>query len=228
MVGTIINVLAIVVGGLLGKIIGNRIPESTQNTVLNGVGIVVIILGIDMALKAQNIILVFVSLIVGIVIGELLAIEDRLERLGKQVELGAKKIFKRAGNIAEGFVTATLLYVIGPMAIMGALENGLLGTYKILAVKSSLDGISSIILGASLGIGVVFSAIPVLIYQGMISMFASGLETVLKGDVVTEMSALGGLLIIGIGINILGISKIKVANMLPGLLIVIAAKLALG
>ncbi len=228
MVGTIINVLAIVVGGLLGKIIGNRIPESTQNTVLNGVGIVVIILGIDMALKAQNIILVFVSLIVGIVIGELFAIEDRLERLGKQVELGAKKIFKRAGNIAEGFVTATLLYVIGPMAIMGALENGLLGTYKILAVKSSLDGISSIILGASLGIGVVFSAIPVLIYQGMISMFASGLETVLKGEVVTEMSALGGLLIIGIGINILGISKIKVANMLPGLLIVIAAKLALG
>lgn len=221
MLGTILNAVAIIIGGLLGKIIGSIIPDSMQKTVLQGIGLIVILLGIEMAFNTSNILIVLISLVVGTIIGEVLQIDCAFERIGRKIEEYTLKVFKGAGNIAKGFVTASLLFVIGPMAVMGALENGLLGTYKILAVKSSLDGITSIILGASLGIGVIFSALPVFIYQGTISIFASWAEMLLNEQIIAEMTALGGVLVVAIGLNILDIIKIKVANMLPGLVIIV-------
>ncbi|MDW7675104.1 MAG: DUF554 domain-containing protein [Bacillota bacterium] len=221
MTGTIINAATIILGGILGKIIGNKLPDSMQKTVLNGIGLIVILLGIEMALGTSNILVILISLVVGIIIGEYMKIEYYLEVLGGKIEKAVQKKFSGTGDVAKGFVTATLLFGIGPMAIMGSLENGLLGTYKLLGIKSTLDGITSVVLGASLGIGVIFSAGPVLIYQGLISVFASWLEIILKENIIVEMTALGGVLIISIGLNILGLTKIKVGNMLPGLLVVI-------
>jgi len=220
MLGTVINALAIIIGGIIGKLIGAVIPESMQKTILNGIGLIVVLLGIEMSLGTSNILIVLLSLVIGIVIGELLQIDCAFERVGKKLEEVVLRVFRGSGEIAKGFVTASLLFVIGPMAVMGALENGLLGSYNILAVKSSLDGVTSIIFAASLGIGVIFSAIPVFIYQGAISIFASWAERFLNDLVVLEMTALGGILIIAIGLNILNLAKIKVANMLPGLLVI--------
>lgn len=221
MTGTIINVIAIIAGSILGKLVGAKIPKSMQKTIIYGIGLVVLVLGIEMALKTSNMILILVSLVIGALIGEVLRIEEYLEMLGNKLETLVKKYFKDSGDVASGFVTATLLYVIGPMAIMGALENGLMGTYNLLAIKSSLDGISAIILTASLGIGVIFSAIPVFLYQGFISIFASWIEIFLSAEIIAEMTSLGGILIMAIGFNILEVIKVKVANMLPGLIVVV-------
>jgi uncharacterized membrane protein YqgA involved in biofilm formation len=232
--GTIVNALAIVIGSLIGTILP-RIPERIQNTVMQGLGIAIIVLGTTMAFKSANFLIVIVSVVLGGVIGELLKIEHLLEQLGKWLEKSLNRLLKNKGggslNVAEGFVTATLVYCIGAMAILGAIESGLKHEHDILYTKSMLDGISAIVFTSTLGIGVIFSSVPVFLYQGIIALSATLITLFVSNDalnaVITEVTAVGGVLIIGIGLNILAIKKIHVANLLPSLLIAAIAVMIL-
>lgn len=216
MLGTMVNVVAIISGALLGIIIRNGIKEDYKNTVMDGIGLSVVVIGIMGGIKAQNITLVIASIVLGSILGEVIGIEKKLNSLGDKME---KSFGKGDSNFSKGFVTASLVYCIGAMAIVGSLESGLMNNHNTLFAKSVLDGISAIIFASTLGIGVAFSAIPVLIYQGSITLLASSLKDILTPDVITEMSAVGGILILAIGINILNIKKIKIGNMLPAIFI---------
>lgn len=216
MLGTIVNSIAILIGGLLGIIFGNTLPEKMKNTVIQGIGLAVILIGLNMAIQTKNPLVVIASLVLGGVIGELIDIELRLKEFGKWLEKTLSK-GNQSGNFTKAFVTSSLIYCVGAMAIMGSLESGLKGVHDILYAKAMLDGISAIVFASSMGIGVLASVIPVFLYQGGITISAGLLQNVLSGPVVTEMSATGGLLIIGIGLTILEIKEMKVGNLLPGI-----------
>lgn len=216
MLGTIVNVIAIIGGALLGIIIKRGIKEEYKNTIMDGIGLAVITIGIMGAIESKNIMLVIASIVVGSIIGEIIKIEDRLDNLGDSLQ---NKFGGKDSNFSKGFVTASLVYCVGAMAIVGALESGIQGNHETLFAKSILDGISSIIFSSTLGIGVAFSSIPVLIYQGGITLLANLVKDLLTPEVINEMSAVGSILIMAIGINILGIKKIKVGNMLPAIFI---------
>ncbi|MGI6450814.1 MAG: DUF554 domain-containing protein [Desulfitobacteriia bacterium] len=219
MLGTTVNLLAIVFGGIAGILFGKAFPEKLKNTLIQGIGLTVIIIGLQMALKTNNVLIVIASLVVGGIIGETIDIEESLNNLGRLLE---KKLSGGGeGKFTKAFVTTSLIYCVGAMAIVGALEDGLNGNHSILFAKSALDGITAIIFASSMGVGVIFSAIPVFIYQGGIALFAGLLQGILSDLVVLEMSAVGGLLIFGIGINMLGIKEIKVGNLLPGIFIAV-------
>ncbi|WP_096202893.1 DUF554 domain-containing protein [Bacillus sp. FJAT-45350] len=220
LIGTIVNGLAIIIGALLGTLIKN-IPEGMKTTVMQAIALAVVILGINMGLKSEQFLIVIGSLVIGGILGERWQLEDRLNRLGKWLE---KKIgAKEDGAVAKAFVTATLIYVVGAMAILGALDSGLRGDHSILYTKSMLDGFSAIIFTSTLGIGVIFSAIPVVLYQGIIALFATKIDLFvpqgLMDAFILEMTATGGVMILAIGLNILGILKIRVANLLPAILV---------
>lgn len=222
--GTIVNAAAIIVGALLGSLLP-RIPDGMRRTVMQGIGLAVIVLGMNMAFQTESIILVIGSLALGGVTGELLKIEHRLNQLGAQLEKLVNRIFKssrRQGNISEGFITATLVYCIGAMAILGAIDSGLRGNHDILYTKSMLDGISSIIFTSALGIGVIFSAIPVFLYEALIALSANLINSLVSSEqmnaIITEVTAVGGVMIVGIGLTTMEIKKINVANLLPSLL----------
>ncbi|MTI66779.1 MAG: DUF554 domain-containing protein [Firmicutes bacterium] len=215
MLGTIVNSLAIIIGGMLGVMFRNGLRERFKETIMQGLSLSVIVIGLMGALKAENILLVIISIVIGSIIGEAVKIEQKLNSLGDFIE---SKV-KGDSNVSRGFVTTSLIYCVGAMAIVGALESGLTGNHETLFAKSILDGISSIIFSSTLGIGVVFSSISVFIYQGVITLLASSLKTLLTDAVVTEMSAVGGILIMGIGFNILEVKKIKIGNMLPAVFI---------
>ncbi|MGM7723397.1 DUF554 domain-containing protein [Metabacillus sp. Hm71] len=219
--GSIMNAIGIIAGTMLGLFL-RRIPEQMKQTVMIAIGLSVVILGVDMALKSDNFFIVIVSLVVGTVIGEWLRIEDHLHHVGNVLE---RKLGKsESGNIAQGFVTATLIFVVGAMAIVGALDSGLRQDHAVLLTKSMIDSFTSIVLASTLGIGVLFSAIPVFIYQGGISLFANVIHQFLSDSLlnilIAELTATGGVLIFAIGINMLGIKQIRVANLLPSILIV--------
>lgn len=218
--GTIVNAVAIIIGGIIGSFL-NNIPNKIRITVMQGLGLAVLIQGILMGLKTENFLLVIFSLVIGGIIGELLNLEDRLNRLGNKIE---NKVGNNKGNIATGFVTATLVYTIGAMAILGALNSGLNLDHSLLYLKAMLDGFTAIIFASTLGIGVVFAAIPVFLYQGAIAIFAKYINVFIEQNlldmIITEITATGGILIIGIAINILDIKKINVANLLPAVAIV--------
>jgi len=214
MLGTLVNSIAIIVGALLGNLVKQGIPERIKETIIQGIGLAVLLIGTSMALETNNVLIVILSLVIGGVVGEKLKIEERLDNLGSWLE---KKVGQEKGDVAKGFVTASLVYCVGAMAIMGALESGLTGQHKTLYAKSALDGITSIIFASSMGLGVAFSSIPVFLYQGSITLGASLIKSFLNDAIITEMTATGGLLILGIGISILGIKKIKVGNLLPAI-----------
>lgn len=214
MLGTIVNALAILVGSGLVLITGLRMPEKYNETVIKSISLAVVLIGIMNALEVNDLMLVIFSLAIGSFIGEFLDIEERLENLGQMVE---KRFSNMGDGIAKGFVTASLLYCVGSMAIVVSLESGLTNNHETLFAKSVLDGISSIIFTSSFGIGVLFSAIPVFLYQGLITLTASFMKQFLIDSVVADMTAVGGLLIIAIGLNILEVKKIKVGNMLPAI-----------
>lgn len=216
MLGTVVNAIAIIIGGLIGTFIRNGLKENYKKTLMNGVGLTVIIIGIMGAIKSENMILIIISIVLGSIIGEAIGIERKLDSIGNSLE---EKLGQGNSNLSKGFVTASLVYCVGAMAIVGSLESGLLGNHDTLFAKSVLDGISSIIFASTLGIGVVFSSILVFIYQGIIILLASSLRNLLTPDVILEMSAVGGILIMGIGINILEIKKIEVGNMSPSIFI---------
>ena len=225
MLGTLVNFSAIIIGSIIGLLLKNGVPEKLSNTIMQGLGLCVLLIGISGAIKGSNVLLIIISVVIGGFIGELIDLDNLLQKLGDKIE----NRFKGNGvKISEGFVTASLLFCVGSMAIVGALQSGLEGNHKILFAKSMLDGISSIIFASSLGIGVLLSAFSVLIYQGAITLAASLLKGVLIQSVVTEITAVGSLLIIGLGFNILNITKIKVANLLPSVFIPIIYQVILN
>ena len=216
MLGTIVNTIAILAGCFVGIILKGGIPQKYNETVMQSIALAVILIGVKGALKSDDILLVIISLATGSVIGEFLKIEDRIEALGNFLQ----KIFAGAGEgISKGFVTSSLLFCVGSMAIVGSLESGLAGNHQTLFAKSMLDGIGSIILTSTLGIGVFFSAVSVFLYQGAITLTASYAKQFLVPEVINQMTSTGGLLITALGINMLEIKRLKVGNMLPAIFI---------
>lgn len=221
LLGTIVNGICIIVGAILGRFL-HRIPEKMKATVMQGIGLVVIVLGLQMGFKSGNFLIVILSIVIGAVLGEWWALEDKLNTVGHWIE---KKVGASAqGSIAQGFVTATLIFVIGAMAIIGALDSGIRGDHQVLYTKAIIDGFTALILTTTLGIGVIFSAIPVILYQGLIAIFATQIDRFVPQELmdmfIMEMTAVGGVMIFAIGLNLTGITKIRVANLLPGILIV--------
>lgn len=220
LLGTIVNGLCIIIGTLFGKIL-NKIPEKIKTTVMHGIGLAVMILGIQMGLKSEQFLVVIFSIVLGAILGELWNLDDKLNQVGQWLE--SKVGTKNEGSIAKGFVTATLIFVIGAMAIIGALDSGIRGDHSVLYTKSIIDGFTSLILATTLGIGVIFSAIPVMLYEGAIALFATQIDkwvpAVLMDSFIVEMTSVGGLMIFAIGLNLAGITKIRVANLLPGIFV---------
>ena len=220
MIGTIVNTAAIAFGGLFGFIIKGKFSSRIQKTVMQGISLAVMVIGLQMALQingSKDTIIVIFSLVIGGIIGEILNIEKKLSNIGGLL----KRNFSDDDYFVQGFVQTSLIYCVGAMAIMGAIQDGLNNDPSILFTKSLLDGTSAIAFAATYGIGVVFSAIPVLIYQGSITLIASFAEQILKEPMIREMTATGGLLIFAIGLNIIGVTEIKIGNLLPSLFVAI-------
>ncbi|MBC8432179.1 MAG: DUF554 domain-containing protein [Desulfobacterales bacterium] len=212
MLGTIVNTLAIGAGSLIGLLLKGGIPRKYSVTMMQAISLAVILIGLQMAFKSNQILVVIFSLAVGSVVGEFLSIEARLDALGRRLEA---RFSKNGQGISHGFVVASLVFCVGSMAIVGSLESGLTGNHQTLFAKSALDGIASIIFASTLGLGVLFSSLSVFVYQGLITISASMIKTFLTPEVIGQMSSVGGLLIVAIGINLLEIKKIHVGNMLP-------------
>lgn len=215
MLGTIVNSIAVLVGGVAGFIIKGGIPEKTRQTVMNALGLTVILIGLSMGLKTENILIVLVSLVLGGFVGEWLDIEKRLHSAAAKIE---KRFAKGESAIAQAFVATSLIYCVGAMAITGSMESGLTGNHSTLYAKSMIDGISSVIFASTMGIGVAFSALSVLIYQGALTLLASSLSGILTVNAVREMTATGGVLIVAIGLNVLNIKETRVGNLIPAIL----------
>jgi len=215
--GTIVNIFAVAAGCMVGRLAGQLLSERMRNTMMAGLGMAVLLIGLQLALKSQQLMIVIGSIILGGLLGEVMSIEGRLEMFGQRLQ----QRFTGAGKIAEGFVTASLLYCVGAMAIMGALQDGLDGEPTILYAKAALDGVASIALTSTLGIGVIFSILPLLLYQGAITLMAGLAKAILTEPVVVEMNAVGGLLIIAIAFDIMGIKRLPVGNLLPGVFLVV-------
>ncbi|KYC71383.1 MULTISPECIES: DUF554 domain-containing protein [Heyndrickxia] len=221
LLGTIVNGLSIVAGSFIGRLL-NHIPEQMKGTVMQAIGLAVMVLGLGMGLKSEQYIIVILSLVIGAVIGEMLRLEAHLNGLGAWLE---KKFGNSGqGSTAEAFVTATLVFVIGAMAILGALDSGIRDDHTVLYTKSVLDGFTALILSSTLGFGVIFSVVPVILYEGAIALFATQINRLVPAPVlhsfITEMTATGGIMIFAIGLNIAGLAKIRVANLLPGIVVV--------
>ena len=183
---------------------------------MNAIALVTMVIGITFATASENMLVVIISLVVGALIGEGINIDKKLNQLGGLIK---SKVKSESGNVGEGFVTATLLFCVGSMAIMGSLDSGLRGDHTVLYTKAIMDGISALIFASSMGIGVLLSAVPILLYQGSITLLSSFIQPYLTQSMMTEMNAVGGILLIGLGISILGIKEIKVSNLLPALVI---------
>jgi len=219
--GTIINGLTIILGSILGLFFSN-IQERYKETVIHGVSLVVIIIGLQMALTVDKIIIVLISLLIGALIGEFFNLETKINVFARSLTRPLKT--KDNDYIAQAFITATLIFAIGAMAIIGALDSGVRGDHEILITKAIIDGFTALVLTTTLGYGVAFSAIPVIIYQGSIALLATQIEKfvpeyILQG-LITQITAVGGLLIIAIGFNLLNITKIRISNLLPALVVV--------
>ena len=214
MIGTIVNFFAVIIGSAIGLVIHSKLPDRIVKIVFQGIGLFTLFIGIQMGLKTQNLLIMVFSIILGSITGELLKIEENTEKLGEYLK---KRVKSKNDKFTEGLITSFLLFCMGSMSILGCIQEGLGGSPDLLLAKSTLDGFSSIALASSMGIGVMFSAIPLLIYQGGLTLFASSLQHVLTTVVINELTATGGLLLLGLGINLLEIKKIKVLNMLPAL-----------
>jgi hypothetical protein len=217
MTGTVINVGAVIAGTAVGSLAGPRLPARMRRIVLYGIGLVVILVGFQMAVQTRNTLVVLGAVLIGGIIGELLRLEDRLEQLGQFIQERFAKGSEQ--SVAEGFVTASLIFCVGPMAILGSISDGLTGDYSILSIKAVMDGFAAIAFGASMGWGVGISALSILVYQGGITLFAGILPSVLNDAMITEMTATGGLIIIGIGIKLLDIKDLPLANFVPAIVV---------
>jgi uncharacterized membrane protein YqgA involved in biofilm formation len=226
MIGTFINIAAILVGGSLGLIIGDRLPERLKATVISGMGLFTAVIGIKMFLDTQNSLVVLGGLVIGALLGEWWKIEDGLQHLGEKLEQSFKRSdsenerFAHYGNFVRGFMIASLLFCIGPIAILGSIQAGMTGDYNLLVIKSVLDGFASMAFASTLGVGVLFSAAMILVYQGAITLLAAQLNALVTKPMMAELTATGGVLLLGIAISsLLEIRKIRVGNFLPALVI---------
>ncbi|HQX01094.1 MAG TPA: DUF554 domain-containing protein [Anaerolineales bacterium] len=220
MTGTFINVAAILIGGTIGLIFGARIPEKFKNTVIAGMGLFTAAMGLQMFLKSGNQLIVLGAIIIGAMLGEWIGIEDWLQALGQSLEkrFSSDAETGAGSKFVRGFMVSSLLFCIGPMAILGSIQDGLTGDYNLLAVKSTLDGFASIAFASTLGVGVMFSSLIILVYQGGISLLANQLNAIVTDPMMAEMTATGGVILMGVAINnLLELKKIRVGNFLPAL-----------
>ena len=223
MLGTLINVATIVVGSILGIVISARLSSQLRETVVNGLGLFTLAFGLMSFLETSNPLVPLGGLLIGALMGEWLKVEERLTRIGEKL----KHLVIREGShqetqskFVEGFVTASLVFVIGPMAILGAIQDGVTGNYEMLSIKAILDGFASIAFASSLGVGVAFSALSILIYQGGIALTSGLFSQFFSTAMITEMTAAGGLILIAVSLNsLLEIKKIRTGSFLPGLLV---------
>lgn len=212
--GTIVNSLTIIAGTVAGLLLGKFIPDRFNDAISKGIALCVLYIGVDGMLAGENALISILSIVLGVILGELLRLDDRIRSLGDWVERRfAGKHTK--GSISEGFVSASLLFCVGAMVIMGALDSGLLRDHSTLYAKSTLDGITSIVYSSTMGVGVALSAIPIFLYQGAIALGASFIEPFLTPVVIAEMKCVGSILIVGLSLNLLGLTKIKVMNYVP-------------
>ena len=217
MLAVLVNVASVVAGSLIGIALKNRLSESLQNAVMTALGLCTVLIGVQTALKTQDILCVILCMALGTLIGELCRIDDGIESVGSRLKSTFLSGKGGSGRFAEGFMSASILFCVGSMTIMGSLEAGINGNYSIIYAKSALDFVSSIAFGAAMGIGVTFSGLFVLVFQGGLTLLAGLVGAALSAEVVNEMSAVGGTVIIGLAVNMLGLrsERIKVANMLP-------------
>ncbi len=220
MIGTIINFIAIIVGSFIGLFFGSKLPENLKNTVISGMGLFTTAVGIQMFLKTENPLIDLGALVLGAILGEWVNIEEAVKRLGVWLEQKFSGSSEGSGsNFVRGFLSSSVLFCTGPMAVLGAISDGLKGDYLTLSIKSIMDGIIAIAFTSTLGIGVAFSSLPVLAYQGGISLLAAQLNAIISESMMNEMTATGGVLLMGIGVSsLLELKKIRVANFLPALL----------
>lgn len=221
MIGTLLNIATVLVGGIMGLLFGARFPERLRQTVVAGLGLFTLAIGARMSLDSQNVILVLVSLLCGGILGEWLVLEDRLEALGAWLQQRfAAQAEGGTTRFVRGFLTASLVFCVGPMTILGSIQDGLTGDYRLLAIKAVLDGFAAMVFASSLGVGVLFSTLVILVLQGGISLLAQQAQAVFTSGMIAELSAVGGVLLLGVAISsLLEIKKIRVANFLPALLI---------
>ena len=218
MLGTIINAGTVILGSCVGLLVHSRLPQRITTIVFQCIGLFTLFLGITMAMKTGNFLIMIFSIVLGAVAGELLDIDARMNRLS---ELFKRKIRLSSERFSEGLVTSFLVFCMGSMSILGPIEEGLGGPPNLLLAKSVLDAFSSMALAASLGVGVLFSVVPLVLYQGGITLFASSLQGFFTTPLINELTAVGGILLMGLGINLLEIKSFKILNMLPSLVIVV-------
>jgi hypothetical protein len=216
--GTIVNAFAIVVGGALGLLFRKGFPERISQTALQVMGLFSMVVGLTMAIQGKELILVLISLVLGAVLGELINIEGRLDKLGSSLE---KRLQLKEKTSAKGFIYTSLLFCVGSMAIVGSITDGLKGDHSILVTKAMMDGIISIPFAASMGIGVLGSSVPILLYQGGLTLLAWKLQSFFTPSMIGELTSVGGVIVMGIGINILGLQKVRVASLIPALPLII-------
>jgi uncharacterized membrane protein YqgA involved in biofilm formation len=226
MTGTIINIIAVLAGGSLGLLFGSRLPDRLKHTVVAGLGLFTAVTGIKMVLETQNSLIVLGAILVGALLGEWWKIEDGLQRLGVWLEARfSRPVEDETGpsgqsRFVRGFLTASLLFCVGPMAILGSIQDGLRGDFSTLAIKSVLDCFASLAFASTLGVGVLFSVLVILVYQGGISLLAAQLNSVVTAEMMAEMTAAGGVILVAIAISsLLELKKIRVGNFLPALLL---------
>ena len=219
MLGTLVNAIAIIVGAVVGIVLKKGLPGRMTDTLMKGVGLCTVFLGISGSLKGENSLILILSIVIGTIIGEGIDLEDKINRLGLWAERRFKKESYGEVSIAEGFVTASLLVCVGAMAIVGALQSGLMGDHKMLFSKSILDFIMAVVLSYTLGIGVAFSAGLVFLYQGSITLLAQWIAPFLTNTVIMEMTCVGSVVMIGLGLNIIGITKLRVMNYVPAIFV---------
>ena len=237
--GTLINVATVLVGGTLGTFLGGRLPERMRETIMHGLGLMTFVIGIQLSFKTDNILIVLASLLLGGIAGEWLRIEDRLNQLGRWLERrtagnkgrsaadrspdGAQRTSpgsaRTSSRFSRAFLTASLVFCVGPMTILGSIQDGLTGDYTLLAVKAALDGFAGLAFASSLGPGVIFAALTVLIYQGALTLGAGWASVLLTDPMIAEMTATGGVLMLALGLGLLEIKQIRAGNLLPAVVV---------
>lgn len=217
--GTIVNVITVIIGSCLGLLLKKGLSERLTNALMVAVGLAVAYIGIDGSLSGENMLVAVLSLVIGAVIGEWLAIDRRLNRIGELLQRKLAKKSDGESTIAQAFVSASLLFCVGAMTIVGSLQSGIANDHNTLFVKAILDGISSIVFAATLGAGTLLAVVPVFVYQGSIALLARFVAPYLTDAVIAEMTCVGSLLILALALNLLNITKIKVANLLPAILV---------
>jgi uncharacterized membrane protein YqgA involved in biofilm formation len=231
-IGTIINTVAVLVGGALGTLLGARLPTRVRETIMHGLGLVVLAIGIHLSFETDNILIVLGSLLLGGIVGELVRVEDRLNGIGRWLE---QKTARNSGKVSadwledawrasstrfsRAFLTASLVFCVGPMTILGSFQDGLTGDYTLLAVKSALDSFAALAFASTLGPGVILAALTVLVYQGVLTLGAGWASAALTDPMIAEMTATGGVLMLAIGLGLLEIKQIRTGNLLPAIFV---------